>query len=394
MGDKFLTRDQQLAFDIQSAQGTGETLTAADVLLKPFRADTPFAPDYLRFANDEVAEDIAQAADFVAGLKATIAIGCLLKTSGVVGTAPAIGKLLRGCAMKEQAVKTISVGVQSGGDSAFAAGETYTATGSKTGIIEYALAGAGTLRYIVTTGGDLASSDVIVANGDSATASSASAEYATKYTPRSTGQEILTIWRGEKNDAGTSAQDSIFKLRDAMGKFSIAWEPMNVGMFNGEFMGVVESVAAGSFLSGYTYESTTPPTFKNATIQINGVSIQPGNVSFDSGNSVEMEPDPSTTGGASGYDQARVAVREPTITLGPFKQIHGTLDLHALHTSGATVAFAMTMGASANMIKLIAPAVQVRAWGLGERSGRRTEDITLHVCRSTLTDEDYAIYFM
>jgi len=391
MADHFLTMDQQLAAKVEVTAGTFETLAAADVLLRHFRSDTIFTPDYPRFDNDEVAEDIAAAPDFVSGARGGISVGVIVKTAGVVGTVPAIDRFLQGCGMKQQIVNFISVGVQAGGDSQFLAGETYTATGAKAGIIEFDRAGAGVLRYIPVTGGALANLDVIVANGDSATASGSSALYGVKYTPTSTATKTLSIQRAEKNDAATSAHDYLYIIKGAMGKCTITWTPLDVIRFAAEYSGVQHTCADGSFFTGYTYETGTPPKFINAVCQLNGVDIEPAEIVFDCGNTVDVDPAPTTLGGTSGFLRARIAKREPTITVAPFRLKTATLDELGILKSGATSVFTLTLGTTPQIIEFTAPKCQIRGWTAGERSGLRTAQLTLHLTRDVLTDNDYSI---
>lgn len=394
MADQFLSETLQLAAKLEAVAGTAETLTSAEVKLRPFKSDPPFVPDYPRFGNDEASDDLAQAADFVSGAKAQINVGCIFKSGNVLGTEPAIGRFLEACGMKKQTVRTITIGAISGGDSAFAAGETYSATGGKTGIIEYPASGAGALRYIVTSGGNLAASDVVTANGDSATASGTDAVYGLKYTPTSSAQKTLTIQRSDKNDQGTGGQDFLYRLRGAMGKFSLTWTPLDAIRFAGEYHGVKDLAGAGSFFTGMTYEAGTPPKFINGIVQIDGVDVSPDAITFDCGNTVEVDPAPTTAdGGTAGFKMARIARREPTLSITPFRLIPSVLDDLGKLQSGATFAVKITCGATPQLIEFHAPKAQLRGWSAGERAGRRTAALTIHLTRADLTDDDYAIYF-
>lgn len=394
MADHFLTETQQLAAKIEAVAGTAETLTSAEVKLRPFKSDLPFTPDYPRFGNDEVSDDLAAAADFVSGAKGTIPVGVILKSGGVLGTEPAISPYLKACGMKMQTVHTITIGSIAGGDSAFAAGETYSATGGKTGIIEYPASGAGSLRYIVLSGGALAAADVVTANGDSATTSGADATYGLKYTPTSTAQPTMTIQRADKNDQATASQDFLYRLRGAMGNCTITWTALDALRFAGEFQGVLDLAGAGSFFTGMTYEAGTPPKFVNAVVQIDGVDVCPDAITFDAGNTIEVDPAPTTAcGGTSGFKQARIASREPTLAITPFRLIPSVLDDLGKLQSGATFAVKITTGATPQLVEFLAPKAQLRAWSAGDRAGRRTAALTLHLTRADLTDEDYAIYF-
>ena len=393
MADHFLILTQQLAAALEANAGTAETLTAADVKLRPFRSDPPFTPDFPRFGNDEVAEDEAQAPDFVSGAKAAMAVGLNLKTSGTVGTDPATGIYLEACGAKKQLVQAITIGAIAGGDTQFLAGEAYTATGGKTGIIEATITGAGTLRYIVVGGGALVSTDVVTAVGDSATCSGSNAAYAVKYTPRSTGKRTLTIQRIMKNDQATGGQDFIYRLKGAMGNCQITWTPLDAIRAAFEYQGVVALMGAGDFLTPVTYEAGTEPKFINATCQLNAVAVQPAEIVFDFGNAVEMDPEPTTIGGTAGFLQGRIAGRNPTITIAPFRLKVAELDDLGLLQAGTTMPFLLRTGTSPQMVEFVAPKCQIRGWSPGERAGLQTAQLTLHIIRDALTDNDWALYF-
>ena len=393
--DFFLVGYQQLAAKIESTRGTAETLTASEVKLKPFAADALFTPDYSRFPNDEVSEDIGEAGDFVAGYKAAIAMGVHVKSSGTVGTPPAIGPYLRACGFQEEIVHAITVGAPSGGDGIFEEGATYSATGSKAGIIEQERNGAGTLYYVPTAGGALADTDVVTVGTDSATCSGSDALNGVKYRPRSTAHETLTIQRAIKNDQGTADQDMLHRLKGAMGTGTITWEALNVAKLAAEFQGVVDADgAAGAFFSGVTYEAGTPPQWVNSTAQFNAVTRQMNAVTLDFGNDLQMEPDPTTEGGVNGYDYCKLGGRAPTITINPYRVKVATQDVLDDLKTGVKRAFVLTWGTSPQLIELRASAVQVRGWTPADRAGRAVEQMTLNICRhATLLDWDYALYF-
>lgn len=394
MADKLRILQQQLAAAVETTLGEAVTLTSSHVKLKPFQSEFNYAPDRLRFTNDEVADDIGMAADFTAGAKASIGVGFGLKTGGVVGTAPAAGTFLQGCGLQAEVVNAITIGAPTGGVAAFAAGDVYSAaTGTKTGVIEYPISAGGTLRYVVTTGGALAAADVVAVGSVTATASGSNALYATKYRPTSFGLKGLSMRRAIKNSEGTSNKDFVALLRGAMGDGSIELAALDAARFKGTFTGVIVSEGDGALLTGYTYETGVPPTFANATVQLNGVAVQPDAVSLAFGNSVEMDPDPTTTGGAAGYQAANISSRKPSISIAPYRQIASVLDDLGLYAGGTTFPVVVRFGTTPNLIEIVAPKAQITGWTQGDRAGFETAQLTLSLTRDTLVDHEYAIYF-
>lgn len=392
--DRFLVRAQQIARKIEVTRGVAETLAAADVKLKPFQSELTRAAEPIRFTNDEVSDDIGQAADFVSAVAGVINYGVALKTSGTVGTLAAVDVELRACGQQSRVVNQITIGAISGGDTIFNAGETYSASaGTKTGIIEQTITGAGTLRYYILTGTALVAADVVTSLGDSATTSGTNTLYAVRYNPRSTLHENMTLQAGIKNDAGTASEDRLFRLAGALGNGTIKYAALDAVRIGFEFKGATVFAGAGSMLTGYTYETSSPPKWINSTCQINGVGVSPSSCEINFGNTVELEPEPTTIGGADGFEYARILSHEPTITIDPYTIPHAILDDLGLLTAGTEVAFQLTTGTTPNIIEFSATKCQIRTNTQAVRAGRETRQITLHINRSLVTDWDHLLYF-
>ncbi len=393
MPDNFLEQNQQYAIKLEAASGTAETLTNADVALKPFRSSTGYTRQDPRFTNDEVAEDLGQAADFVGGRLATIPFGFQFKCGGVVGTVPAIGRYLQACGLQEEQVEQITVGSITGGDGILTAGSTYSATGGKAGVIEADRNGAGVLRYVATTGGSLSNTNVITVGAESCTASSSSTPYAVKYRPKSSALKTATFQRASKNDQGTSSEDQLYRIRGGAGTATITGNALDALRITGEIQGPADFVGAGSFFTGMTYETTIAPKFVNAPVQLNGVALVPSTFSLDLGNVLELDPDPTTSGGTSGYLYTRIARRETKITIDPLRIKTSLFDDYGLLSSGAEFAVSLIIGTTPNLIEIVATKCQIREHSEGVRAGRQTAGLTLYINRSTLIDQDFNIYF-
>lgn len=392
-GDEFLEQNQQIAAKPEAVSGTPETLGAADVKLKGFRSELSFSQEIERFALDEVSEDLAQSADTPGSIIGVIGVGFQLKTGGVLGTPPAAGVYLRGCGLQQEVVNQITIGSISGGDGLLTAGSVYSATGSKTGIIEADRNGAGTLRYIVLTGGVLVASDVVTVGAESGTVSGTSTFYGVKYKPRSSGLETLTVQRASKNSAGTSAQDQLYRIKGATGTGTIGAVAGDVVKFRGDFRGPKDFVGAGSFITGYTYETGSAPRFRNAVVQINGVASVPNSWSLDIGNVIQDDPDPTTSGGVSGYGASRIERREPKLIIDPLRQKTAILDDYGLVADGSEFPISIIVGTTPNIIEIAATKGQIREHSEGTRGGRQTAGLTIYLNRSVALDEDYTIYF-
>jgi hypothetical protein len=396
MPNRFATLNQQLAAAVETTNGTAVTVVAADVKLRPF-LDFTHEPIYPEFAVEEVAEDLAQAPDFAGGKGGQLSFGCSLKNGGVLGTPPAIGRYFRGCGLKEQVVNQITVGVQSGGDSQFKAGETYSATGGKTGTIEADRVGAGVLRYTITSGGALVAADSVTAAGDSATTSGTNTVHSVKYSPRSTGLESLTMERLQKNYLGTSSKDRILRLRGAMGTARLETAALDAARARFEFKGAEAADVEGNLYTGVVYEDISIdliPKLVNADIQINGAPVTPEGFTFDFGNEVQLEPDPTLDGGPSGFLSAAISGRKPSITLAPFQIEKTVLDMLNLNQVRTAVPVQFIFGTTPQKIMITAPRCQIRGFAQANRAGFEVKNLTIAITRAVGTDFDYGIYFM
>jgi hypothetical protein len=295
--------------------------------------------------------------------------------------------------LQEQIVSQITVGAITGGDGTLTAGSIYSATGSKTGIVEADRNGAGAMRYIVLTGGNLAASDVVTVGAESTTTSGTSTFYAVKYKPRSSGLQNLTIQRAAKNSEGTSAEDQLYRLRGSAGTGSISGAALDAIRFNAEFTGPLDFIGAGSFFTGFTYETGNAPKFLNAVVQLNGVPIIPDSFALDFGNVIESDPDPTTSGGVSGYIASRIARREPKLTIGPLRQKTSVFDDYGLLSSGNEFTCSIIVGTTPNLIEIAATKCQIREHSEGVRAGRQTAGLTVFLNRSVALDEDYVLYY-
>lgn len=102
---EFNNRRMTLAGKVEVTEGTAETLAAADANALAY--EVKFEPNVAMFARKPIAQDLSaySAIPGARSMKATFKME--LKGSGAAGTAPAIGKYLRGCGFAE----TVNAGV-------------------------------------------------------------------------------------------------------------------------------------------------------------------------------------------------------------------------------------------------------------------------------------------
>lgn len=392
--DRYHVLQQQIAAALETVPGTLESLVLGDVKLRPF-TDISFATEFARALNDQVADDLGQARDYVVGKGGRIGFQAELKTSGDLSTAPAIARYLQACGCKLEQIMTATIGAPSGGDNAFAEGETYSATGGKTGTIDSTISAGGTLRYRPATGGALVDSDVVTVGSDSATVSGASSDAGWRISPTSTSHKTLTMMRAVKYLAGTAAKDRVMKIKGAMGSAVLTFEAQKVPVFRGDFLGVLHSIGLGDLFAGPTYEASLPPYFLNSAVQLDGKTVHIESFQLDLGVQTFLDPDPSTNGGTSGYSQVEVLRREPKLTINPYDHDETTgFDAWGFAQSGTPFACLFTVGTSPNQISIKIPKGQIREDSLAARNDREAHGLTIYATRdTTLLDNEWAMYF-
>jgi hypothetical protein len=104
---EFNARRMTLAGKVEAVEGTAETLAAADANALAY--DVKFSPNQVLFPRKPVAQDLAAYSAIPGSRSMRATFKAELKGSGAAGTAPAIGKYLRGCGMSETVNASVSV---------------------------------------------------------------------------------------------------------------------------------------------------------------------------------------------------------------------------------------------------------------------------------------------
>lgn len=104
---EFLKRRMTLATKVEAVEGTAETLAAADANLLAY--DVDFTPNVNTAGRKPIAQDLSAYSAIPGARSMRATFKAELKGSGSAGTAPAIGKLLRGCGFGETVTGGVSV---------------------------------------------------------------------------------------------------------------------------------------------------------------------------------------------------------------------------------------------------------------------------------------------
>ncbi len=329
-----------------------------------------------------------------------------VKGSGVAGSAPSWGRLVKACGFSETintGTAAVSAVTEAPANTGTGTGDlpviTGTFTGTKSGIYRF------TIISIIANTSCVLHSEFFPADGTAITASVVTVNA----TPVSIGQGLsvnntptnTTGWRAGDEffmtatsssqvdvtykpisdsidclDLGYYADGRIFRIHSARGNLKGKFEDGQPGMFSFEFMGVYDSVADGSLLSGIAYEDLAPPQFMGVTATLFSATPQHfTNFEFDMGNKVV--PRPSALA-ASGIAAFRISEREATAKIDTEANTIATFNPFSKLLDGTTGNLSLLVGStSGNKVTITSPRVQIAKHTEGDREGITLDELDL-----------------
>lgn len=357
MAGKLLKRKAQIALEVESAEGTPETLVAADATMLAY--DPTFAVNPQRTPRNPSRSTLSPLAPVIGMLPATMSFRTELKGSGAADTEPAWDRALRCCGFAVEAVSSIAIGAVTGGP--FIPGETVTGPGGGTGrVVGQCVNGDSKLYFVVLTG--TLGTELLTGGTSGATATSSAgpaADAGFEYRPASDSVPSATA---------ALFMDGVKKtLYGARGNVQLSLKAGEWASLAFNFSGVYLSTADVALLAP-TYETPIPIAFLDCGINLQGLAAQFSAVDLDMGNTIAERTD---AGAAAGILSYLITERAPSGTIDPEMTLVADHDFMGKLVAGTTGRFYVELpsDSAGQKITIAAPRIQYSSIGDGDRSG-------------------------
>ena len=374
-----LKRISQIAVELESVEGTAETLVDADATM------LCYGPSYTasigRFQRDPARSSLSKLDAVIGNQSASISWRTELKGSGSVGTAPAWADALIACGFQVKVVATLPLtGAITGGP--FVPGETISGgTSLETAIVVgQCVTGATVLRVHSDSGAFTGGGETLTGGTSGATVSTSGTQTAAQgfvYIPDSTTPSSATV---------AHYMNGVRKMiHGARGNVTVSCVVGEPAFLNFDFQGVYNAITDTALLDP-TYESTVPPAFLSVSASLLDYSAACfGALDIDMGNTLTPRECASL---AKGVSSVFITDRTPGGSIDPEMATQATHDFYGNLVAGTTGYLSCDIGSVAgNTIVLAAPRVQYANVGDGDRGGIAVASLDLEF-KSTLTGGD------
>jgi hypothetical protein len=207
------------------------------------------------------------------------------------------------------------------------------------------------------------------------------------YTPRSEapGANVKTLTIAEY------VAGHVKTMTGAMGNFTINLTSGQTAFIEWEFVGSWVGVTEAALLTP-TYPTDLNLRFAAGASTWDGVALFNSTAQVNSGNTLYLREDPSK---ASGFINALVTTRRPTITLDPESKLAATQDRWGKLLLGSEHALILSCGGSTNSVfRIDAPKAQIIAMVHADREKLLIDQMTLGANKNGATqDESLSITF-
>jgi len=343
-----LSRLRQLAFKLESVEGTVESLAAADAKALVSDPKINFDPEMLE--QNPVLSSFSKIASISGKRPGSGTFSMLLKGSGDKTVEPDWASHIKACGFEISVLKSIAIGAISSSTD-FIHGEVITGgTSAGTGkVIKNTVNGASKIYYVVLTG-TLQSGEVLTGGTSGATAT-------TSGSPTIEGKVILPISESISSATMGTYENGIRKvLKGARGKLKFTGESGKPFTKAYEFMGVEAGITDLAMLTGITRQSTKPPAFYNASFSINGVSAKIKSIEIDIATVLGIRDDVNDQRGILSFV---ITDRKITGSFDPEKVLVATHDFWGIWFAGTEMELDFIVGATTgNKFNFYAPKAQ------------------------------------
>ena len=380
-----LKKYSQIGFELETTEGTPETLTAADYSLN--RRNHSHSDK-----RPGVDRGLTRATNTPAGVLKGPTLTEISWAEEMVGGAASMStvapwhKLLRAMGFVGAQLKSITIGSRTGGEYAIGntiGNNTVQGSATKTGIVLAVLATR--LVYLPVTG-TFADTDTIynyATSQVSSTQSGAASDSGVVFTP-------LTQTESVPNECGTTERrrgGEKIQITGSRGSGGISFKHGEAPILKVTMQGLpiidatTKRPATASAITGIPVVGATPLATKHGTMKMAGNTLVLTMFDIDFGNVLSPRKTISDVDiASSGYCGVLISDRKPVIKFDPEFLISSANDVAGLMTTGATFDLVCTAGLTTHtngMIVAWAPAAQIADdVSEGDRDGITTQDIT------------------
>lgn len=399
------TRRQQLAVAI-GTEGTAPTWSNVEdpangrVLIY----EPNWQPEQVKFKRNPNRSQIGQLAGVPTTTGARLTFRVELKGSGVAGTVPSYGPLLRACGMSQ----TVNTGTAITGafarDAQLSTGSVTPAsagtyTGTKSGrlvVVVTAVTTDTSVDFEATfypSDGTTPATDNFTQSSDSAvtltgvaagvtvdfgdpSSSTAGIAVGDRFVAKLTSdQQVDVVYKMIDSsipvvDLSLLQDGRVKRMHSARGNCRIVGTFAEICWLEFEFLGVPVDDADVALLSGIAYEDTVPAPFLN--LQDTELADQDPadcytSIEVNMNNQLVLRP---CARASTGFISARINSREITATADPEAQLVATVDMFSKLKTGDVFPFVWTLGTNAgNIVEFNAPIAQLSNITQGDRDG-------------------------
>lgn len=361
------TKNAALLAKVEATEGVDASPVAGTDAVLVENPQISFNPNTVQ--TNEVTGSLDSRGPITGGMTVQLTFDVLLKGSGVAGTAPEWGKLLKACGWAE-VITAAAVPVAA---EAAASGTTTSLT--------LAAGASGTAQTyrgmpLLLTGNPAAGATAFVADYSAGkvatltdlfgTALSAATNYQVPvnvlYKPASTGIPSLTFHL---------FQDGLkYIVAGCRGNATLRLTSGNVGRISFTFTGMFVSKTDAAVPPGLVYDTTRPPVWKGGKALVNRVASAMASLSIEFGNQMTNPDNPNA---AEGFDPSIVTARNMTGSCDPLETLIATRDsMVALRAGTQQIIHASYGQVAGNRVGLTIPAAFYTNLQPGDRNGLLT----------------------
>lgn len=377
MPNNFRTKNRFLLSKVEGVSGVEETpVVTADAV----HCENPqFGQGFDNIETDEVSASLDASDPIVGGGNVTMSLDAYLKGSGVGGTAPEYGSLLRAASFAETLTAApVTDTAQAGdvGEITLAAGASAVDDAHKGMPVEIT-GGTGSGQGFRMCYGYDGTTKVALVTPDWDTAPDITSVYNfpanALYVPASQDNETVTQFLYD-NPVDSTDQSFLRKLIGAAATVTLAVATRGVGKFSFNLTGILPSLPENvDTPAAPTYDTVKAPVFKDADAFLGGLAVKFRDFSFDLGGTVQQPDDPAAL---YGYDFAGVVARRITGTLNPMKRKKLTRDNMLDFIGGTTRDLWLRYGGTVgNRVSIYCPALKYTGVNDGDTDGFATEEL-------------------